>query len=169
MGILWLSFHRISPFTYSTRAQVRKMLGWLSPRLRMWVWGGSSAGTITFMQVEHPCHLSPLFHALGEGWDHFSPVQGANSPVMDGANSPAAVPMETESAILGPLGVVQQSLWISTSPPPVVTWVKDINTASYYGKTMKSDMVLDSSLGPDITMAPGGSTWLSDQHGPMGA
>lgn len=72
-------------------------------------------------------------------------------------------PWGTEPPIPGPVGLAQQSPRISMLLwPPVVTWAMDINTDSYYCRTVKSDMVLDSSLGPDITMAPGDSAWLSD-------
>lgn len=40
--------------------------------------------------------------------------------------------------------------------PLGATRATDINTAPGYGRTTNSDVVLGSSLGPEITMAPGG-------------
>ena len=41
-----------------------------------------------------------------------------------------------------------------------------INTDLGSGRTIDPRMVLSISLGPDVTMVPGGSTGHSDQHGP---
>ena len=54
------------------------------------------------------------------------------------------------------------SMWLL-----VATWAIDINTDPSCGQTMFPAMVLGSSLGWDATMAPGGSTGHSDQHGNM--
>lgn len=50
----------------------------------------------------------------------------------------------------------------------VVIGVMDINTDQDCGRVMDPDMVLFSSLGLDVTIAPSGSAGHSGQHGPSG-
>ncbi|KAL6090109.1 hypothetical protein STEG23_003461 [Scotinomys teguina] len=93
---------------------------------------------------------------------------GTTAPDMAiGSSSGLDVTMTIVAAKVTQISMTSVAAWpLDTN---MIAGATDISTDSGYGRTTNPDMALHHSPGLDITMASGGSTDQSDQHGLHGS